>query len=187
MRLFLAVVPPAPIRREVALVVQGFAGRRGGRFVVENNLHLSLKFLGETPDSLVPRIQAATDACLHRAPFELHWGQLGAFPNLARARVAYLGVRSDGDELPMLARDLTESLRRELPGKKELNDGRAFRGHLTLARFKQPPPAPYLEELRSELAPLSWRSTLSSVVLVRSVLSPEGARYAALSEHSLRP
>ncbi len=185
MRLFLAVVPPGSIRREVALAVEEFARRGVGHFVIEDNLHLSLKFLGETPDTLVPRIQEATEACLHRAPFELQWGGVGVFPNPSRARVVYLSVGSERDELLVLARDLTESLRRELPGKKELQDGRPFRGHLTLARFKQPPPDSYLEELRNELTPLSWRSTLSSVVLVRSVLRPQGAHYTALSEHSL--
>ncbi len=186
MRLFLAVVPPQTIRRELALAVAEFARRLRGRFVPEENLHLSLQFLGETPSVALPAIQEATESCLRRPPIELVWGGLGAFPNLSRARVAYLKVHSEGDRLLSLAKELKESLRRALPQKAELEDQRPFRAHLTLARFKRPPALSDLEELERELAPLSWRSTLDAVVLVQSVLTPQGAHYTVLCEHRLK-
>jgi len=185
MRLFLAVVPPQRIRREVALAVTDFARRGVGRFVPEQNLHLSLQFLGKTPRDAVPAIQEATRNCLGRPPIELDWGGLGVFPQPARARVAYLKVRSEAEQLLSLAQELKGSLRRALPRKLELRDQRPFRAHLTLARFKQPPARSDLEELERELAPLSWRSTLNAVVLMQSVLTPQGAHYTVLSEHPL--
>lgn len=186
MRLFLAVLPPQRIRREVALAVADFARSGSGRFVPEQNLHLSLQFLGETPSDAVPAIQEATESCLRRPFIDLEWGGLGVFPKLARARVAYLKVRSEADQLLSLAKELKGSLRRTLPDKPELEDQRPFRAHLTLARFKQPPALSALEEFERELAPLSWRSTLDAVVLVRSVLTPQGAHYTVLSEHPLK-
>ncbi len=99
MRLFLAVLPPQRIRREVALAVADFARRGFGRFVSELNLHLSLQFLGETPSDAVPAIQEATESCLRRPFIDLEWGGMGVFPKFARARVAYLKVRSEADQL----------------------------------------------------------------------------------------
>jgi 2'-5' RNA ligase len=186
MRLFLAVVPPQRIRREVALVARDFAQRGAGRFVPEENLHLSLQFLGETPAKDVPAIQEAAESCALRSPFELSWGGLGAFPKLSHARVTFLEVHSENDQLLSLASAVKERLRRALPAKPELVDQRPFRAHLTLARFKQPPVLGFLEEMKREFAPLSWRSTLETVVLVQSVLSPQGAHYEVLSEHSLK-
>jgi 2'-5' RNA ligase len=187
MRLFLAVVPPQRIRREVALAVRDFARRGAGRFVPQENLHLSLQFLGETPPEAVPSIQEAAESSSSlRSPFELSWGGLGAFPELSRARVAFLEVHSENDQLLSLVSAVKKSLRRALPDKPELVDQRPFRAHLTLARFRQPPDLGFLEEMKREFAPLSWRSTLDALVLVQSVLTPQGAHYTVLSEHPLK-
>jgi 2'-5' RNA ligase len=185
MRLFFAVAPPEAQRREIVRCVEDLRGELPGelrgRFTPAENLHLTLAFLGELDPARLPELTTAASTLVTRTGFEVEWGGLECFPNPARARVAALGVRRSARELVELAR----ALRAALPEALRPEEKRPLRPHLTLARFREPPPRPVLERLGSELAPFSWRSRVGSVDLMRSHLGPAGARYEVLSRVEL--
>jgi len=99
-------------------------------------LHLTLAFLGERPPEALIRLEGlgATVASRHGA-FELRTAELGGFPRAEAARVLWLGLEPSR-ALEALAADLRGSL--EAAG--EAFDGKPFRPHLSLARFRQARP-----------------------------------------------
>jgi len=176
MRLFFAVSPPAGQRGEIVRCVEEFWGPMSGRILPEENLHLTLAFLGETDPTRLGELESATLRLSERPSFEVEWGGLEAFPRFRNARVLVLGVRRGARELDLLVRELNQVLPEDLRPEP----GRPFRPHLTLARFKAPPPVRELERLREDLSPYSWRSRMGGMELFRSHLDPAGARYESL-------
>lgn len=135
-RLFVAV-PLAPEACEavagvVAQVREEIAGNgREVRWVRLDGLHLTLRFLGATPDARLPGIEAAVrHAASGAAPFRVTLQGAGAFPPAGRPRAIWLGVSEGVDRLAALARGLEDGLARD--GWER--DPRPFRAHLTLAR-----------------------------------------------------
>lgn len=182
MRLFVAVAPLLTQRREIALCIEQFRGEPSGRMVPSENLHLTLAFLGEVAEDRLVELEGSLDRLGSLSPFTVEWSGLEAFPSLSRARVAVLGVHQGEAELGELAQTLSHALPDDLrpPPKK------AFHPHLTVVRFRVPPPRALLELLRGHLAPYSWRCRLDRVRLIRSHLDPGGARYQGLHEIGLR-
>lgn len=95
MRLFAAITLDEPVRR--ALIKAQDELRQSGaeaRWVEPVNIHLTLRFLGEVPESLVPKLtEALTKACAGHRAFSMDIVGLGAFPNPARPRVVWAGCR----------------------------------------------------------------------------------------------
>jgi RNA 2',3'-cyclic 3'-phosphodiesterase len=135
-RLFVAV-PLAPEACEavagvVARVRDEIAGNgREVRWVRLDGLHLTLRFLGATPDARLPGIEGAVrHAAAVATPFRITLEGAGAFPPSGRPRALWLGVSEGADHLAALAGALEDGL--AMDGWER--DPRAFRAHLTLAR-----------------------------------------------------
>ncbi len=135
LRAFIAVEIPAAVQQKIH---QETAGLRKGidslvRWVPAQNMHLTLKFLGDvSPNSLefikqMLRTEAEKVSC-----FDVHLAGLGAFPNLKRPRVLYAGMQAP-PSLEALARGI-ESASRRLGYEPE---ERPFSAHLTLGRVRQ--------------------------------------------------
>ncbi len=74
------------------------------RWVARENIHVTLKFLGDTPEEIVPElVEVVTGACAGTAPFDIVLGGLGGFPNLKRPRVLFYEVTTGARELVALA------------------------------------------------------------------------------------
>lgn len=101
-------------------------------FIPPENLHLTLKFLGQTKEELVPDILKAVYEFEKFLPLELRFKNLGVFPNARHPRVAWLGVEDQDFQLSSLARALDERLEKLgfAPEK------RSYTPHLTIARIK---------------------------------------------------
>ncbi|MFQ5530438.1 MAG: RNA 2',3'-cyclic phosphodiesterase [Gemmatimonadota bacterium] len=131
MRVFVAVNMPVHIQRDLARVVRRLSEASiPVRWVPPENLHLTLRFLGEQAEadrgSIVDVLsRAAEDA----APFEVSFGAVGAFPSPRRPRVIWIGV----EPVPRL-RLLRDSLERHLARAGFGTDGVPFRPHVTLGR-----------------------------------------------------
>jgi 2'-5' RNA ligase len=142
----------------------------------EDNLHLTLAFLGELDESQVEAAQSATVAAAGQVPegWSLGWGAPGAFPNLRRPRVLWLGVARGLEQLTTAHGGLVDELRRrQLPVEE-----RAFRPHLTLARVRRPPLAgPRASDMASWLAgaPAVPDLTVDGLVLYQSKLGRPAA------------
>jgi 2'-5' RNA ligase len=132
--LFVAVPVTAPARDKVAALVAALpvpTEERPVRWVRFDGLHLTLRFLGPTPDERIPAIEAAmAAAAAGERPFRVSLGGAGAFPSTRRPRAIWLGIAGGIDELVRIARHLEDAL----VAAGWPRDERPFRAHLTLAR-----------------------------------------------------
>ncbi|GIV16313.1 MAG: RNA 2',3'-cyclic phosphodiesterase [Armatimonadota bacterium] len=186
MRLFFAIWLDEHTRRRVALVQEtmkrALAGQRIS-WVKQENLHLTLRFLGEQDEQGLRRaIEAAqTVACEHQ-PFRFVVKGAGAFPDPRRARVLWVGVEEPVEPLYHLAYQLEKYLRQHgFPP-----EDKPFRSHITLARIKEPPPAQVVQRLIESLPGEPLGSVEArSFVLMQSVLHPNGSLYTPVEEFPL--
>ena len=111
-RLFFAIPVPDPARRLVADLMDRVQasvgdGRAKIRWVRVEGLHLTLRFLGQTPRERIPALQRMLDGIGAATPaFGVTIARAGAFPNPSRPRTLWLGIEAGADELATLARDL---------------------------------------------------------------------------------
>jgi 2'-5' RNA ligase len=177
LRVFLALFPPPEVQAAAAAAIDRLRGP-GDRvsWVKPENLHYTLRFLGEVEESDARRAgeAAAEAAAAHRA-FDAALGGLGAFPDGGRARVLWVGL-SEGEE-PMLA--LAREVERSLERRGFEPEARPFAAHLTIGRVRDP--GRDWTEALVEAAPPAARWRVDRVLLIRSTLSPEGSRYAEIA------
>lgn len=142
------------------------------------NLHLTLKFLGELlPDVLDEVKEGLAEAVRGAAPFGLRFYGLGAFPGVARPRVLWVGVDEERHEAQALQARVEEALARRGFAREE----RPYSPHLTIGRVREPRGLVPLQQALSRDAKSEFgRFEVRGVSLMRSDLSPGGARYMEL-------
>ncbi len=120
------------VRASVAGVDAESAGAaREVRWVRLDGVHLTLRFLGPTPDERIPAIEGAIRRAVQGVPpFAVRIGGGGAFPHAGRPRVLWLGVTAGAEQMAALAAVLEDGL--VAAGWER--DERPFKAHLTLAR-----------------------------------------------------
>lgn len=130
-RLFVAVDLPEEIRTEAADIAKTL---QGGRRVPQEQLHLTLRFIGEADDKTLHAVKAALKEILgHSFPLVLRG--LGHFPPRGLPRVLWVGIE---ESVPL--RELQRSVELALIGAGIPPEERRFSPHLTLARLKDTPP-----------------------------------------------
>jgi 2'-5' RNA ligase len=148
------------------------------RWVPPENMHLTLKFLGEINERQLREVQEATaEAAKEHPPFELSLGPVGAFPNLSRPRVVWIGLQGGVEALGRLASCLENLLER----RGFARERRPFRAHLTLGRARRPGP---LEGVSAVTVP-TGSFLIESVVVMESQLRPQGAQYRVIDSYPL--
>jgi 2'-5' RNA ligase len=159
------------------------AGRSGVAWVAPENFHLTLKFLGHVDQPRLESVEAALATALGGRPrFELTCAGIGAFPTPGRPRVIWAGVR-DGAEA---ARRLAEAVDQALTPLGFEPEGRAFSAHITLGRLRVPGRDSALTAaLEGAGGRLFGITPIDRVALMRSDLSPRGARYTELTAFPL--
>jgi 2'-5' RNA ligase len=188
MRLFFAVPVPPDAQARVGELIERVQASVGDgtariRWVRVEGLHLTLRFLGPTPDDRRAPLEAAADALARVvAPFEVGLAGGGAFPSIAQPRSLWIGVAAGADRLASLADGLTAAA-----GECGLVlETRPFTPHLTVARTDGlrlgPVAARALEQAAREL---DIRYTVDRIVLFRSLLGGGPARYEPLHESFL--
>ena len=149
--------------------------------VAAANLHVTLKFLGETPEELVLQlVEVLRRVGAGKPTREVRLHGLGAFPFLDRPSVIWAGLR--GAEL--LA-NTTAELEASLAPLGFPREERPFHPHLTLARVRAKPPREMLDYLRKQAAAEFGVATLGRLVLFRSDLRPAGPEYTPLESVEL--
>lgn len=176
MRLFIAVNLPSAERARAyrALALLRAAGLPV-RWVAEESLHLTLKFLGEVGEAAVGAVEGALGLVGARhATFRLSLGGAGAFPALRRPRVLWIGVEGS-EALQALQCDVEGSL--ALLGFSR--EGREYSPHLTVGRVERDARAAAFAGLETLARDIAYRAIveIGSVDLMRSFLSGQGARY----------
>lgn len=179
MRLFVALnLPPGERTRLQSAAAALRSARLPVRWVQAEALHLTLKFLGEVPDGRAAEIQSALDRVGAGVPsFELELRDLGGFPNLGNPRVVWVGVHAP-PELGRLAGEIEEAMA-ALGFPRET---RPFAPHLTLGRADRDARSAAFRDLGRLAASFDFEARVraESADLMRSHLSPRGARYERL-------
>jgi len=180
LRLFIAMPLPHEVEIELSRLL-GTLRMKGPdvKWVAANNIHLTIKFLGDTEDKLVPRINAAIDEVAAKfRPFESTIDSVGGFPDLKRPRVIWVGGTSPIEEAARIAKEIDRQMH-ELRFEKER---RPFKSHLTLGRVREgrrvDELAAYLGSFKLEPIPLK----LDRLVLFKSTLTPKGSICERLHE-----
>ena len=178
MRAFVAVFPPPEVREVLADVARELPVTGEVRWIWPENVHLTLKFLGDIPRDAHDRIAGVLDPLrLRHGPFEATLSGFGGFPSAKRARIVWAGIGEGFEPLRALARDVETSLE---PLGFERED-RAYVPHLTLGRARGRPVALEAIETTSPIPGFRVRS----VELVESVLGGGGAAYSTLATYPL--
>jgi 2'-5' RNA ligase len=189
LRLFFAVPVPDAARSLVGELIREVQAAVGDgtariRWVRVDGLHLTLRFLGPTPEDRRPPLEAAADAiAASLAPFDVRLAGGGAFPSLTRPRSLWVGVDTGADRLADLAERLTAAA-----GECGLVlDTRPFAPHLTLARTDGVRLGPVAANMLAAAAEdLDVRFRVERFMLFRSILGAGPARYESLHEARLR-
>lgn len=184
MRLFVAIELPSELRRRLGdSLAELRTSLPRARWVRAENLHLTLAFLGETPESEVPEIgRVLAEVFGGRPGFRLELESPGHFPERGRARVAWIGF-GDSAALSDLERELRQALEEELGRAPEQ---RAFHPHLTVARCSPPWPAAAAATWRAAAVDgLGEGLAVRRGVLVESRLGAGGARYSIVHSYPL--
>lgn len=142
MRLFVALLPPPDVLAEIADVVGACRTEWPDlKWVPEEQWHVTLAFLGEVDDRVVPELEVRlARAASRHAPMTMSFSGAGAFPSLSRGHVFWVGLHGHGDPeggrppLSRLARSVAAGARRA--GIAE-TDRKGFHPHLTLARSRR--------------------------------------------------
>jgi len=186
MRLFIAVNLPVEIKRSLGSFIQVL--RRfplDARWVPEENLHLTLQFLGDTPEEQVPAIvQGLNLVAGEVAPFKLVISGVGVFPSVERPRVLWVGVSGETTALA----DLHRRVQREMGLLGFAAEQRKFSPHLTLARIRSPWDIRSLLQKAEEYAEgvkNFGEIKVVSIELMQSELRPAGAKYYVLASMPL--
>jgi RNA 2',3'-cyclic 3'-phosphodiesterase len=184
-RAFVALLLDDAIRESVSGEIQRLRPlSRAVAWVPPANLHLTLKFLGEQSDVQIGEVhEALVETAALTAPFSLTVHGLGAFPGLERPRILWAGI-ADGAHA---VRALQARVESSLEGRGIVRDRQPWHPHLTIGRvfderaWRRDLGLP----LRQALAALARRSfgalAVSRLALMRSDLSPQGARYRELA------
>ncbi len=177
MRLFVALEIPSAVRENLASLLQTLrAVSPQTKWVRPENLHVTLKFIGEVPETKLAGVRVTLASVRSEQSVTLDFHGLGFFPNEKHPRVFWAGIEVSSN-LKTLAADIdgaTEKL--GIPRERH-----AFSPHLTLARF-EPPRLP--EKLRAAIQENSDRDfgslRTSQFHLIESKLKPSGAEYTTL-------
>lgn len=177
MRLFVAIEIPHEIREVFADFLKELrAVAPQVKWVRAENLHVTLKFLGETEAGKLDAIHNSLAPLRAELPVTLGFRGLGFFPNEKRPKVFWAGMEASPN-LKALAGELDHALH-QLGFPQEV---RPFTPHLTLARFKAPGlPANLLALARKDESRAFGSMTASEFHLIESKLKPSGAEYTTL-------
>lgn len=189
-RAFIAIPLPIEIRTRLGTIIEQLQRKTPPvvRWVVPENMHLTLKFLGSiSPGNLDHLKQVLASEATHHAASSLCLEGLGAFPNHHRPRVLWVGVKA-----PPALFELQQSIDRETARLGYPSEERGFSPHLTLGRVSPHASPGEVRQIAEALAagPQVGEvgiAPVTELILFRSDLNPGGAVYTPLFKVPLKP
>jgi 2'-5' RNA ligase len=185
LRTFIAVAISPEVRSRAQKLIGELSGTSAKvRWIEPENLHYSLKFLGDVELLEIPRVcEAVHRAVADLPPFEITAQGTGAFPDVRRPRTIWLGV-GEGSEAMI---ELNGAVERELAPLGFRREQRRFRPHLTIGRVRGAPHG------MNELGRLVEQHadfvggvvSVDEVIVFSSELGPDGPTYEPLATSTL--
>lgn len=187
-RSFIAIEIPLEIQQNIYKETTSLRRELDGlvRWVASENVHLTLKFLGDvSPSNVEFLIQMLRNEAESVNGFTIHWTGLGSFPSLKRPRVIYIGIHAPAG-LEALHRGVETASRRLGYTSEE----RPFSPHLTLGRVRQNISAVEQQKIRRRIeatqVDVLGTARVDSVHLYKSELKPTGSVYTRLYSAPLK-
>ena len=183
MRLFIALELPDVALRHLERLTDALRPvAPGASFARPGNLHLTLKFLGESPDESVPGLCTALES-ISAGELMLRANETLCFPPRGSIRIIGASVESTSGDILALQSDIESACH----GLGYPRENRAFRPHVTLARACRPLPQALRARLQTAAEPLlsGPAFTVSEFALIQSVLDSRGAQYTPLARFGL--
>lgn len=173
-------------REHAAVKIARSSSSNAIRWVAADNIHLTLKFLGNVDADKMPALQnAVADACTGTSPFVLKLDGVGAFPNLTRPNVVWVGIKGDIKMATRLAQKIDDACAALGFPREE----RAFSPHLTLGRVNRDADSRERQLIGEMIAKAEAHELgdfrVDHVSLMKSVLKPGGSVYSRLAEINL--
>lgn len=184
LRVFVAVKVDNPLIVGRVTQIQQDLGRAGlkAKFVEPENLHITLRFIGEIPQASVELLRQRLFEVKYK-PFTMLLKGVGGFPSISSPRVLWLGVEKGALQLEDLARAVNGVVNSLKICKEEPEE--RFTPHLTIARLK----GPLTPEARKILGGLSelvlGEQHVDCFYLLRSTLTPSGPIYTTIEKYAL--
>ena len=182
-RTFIAIELPHEIRAHVAAHIRRLRETlpdASASWNRNDNLHLTLKFLGNAPVEKIETLSNAIAATVSGfEPFALTVIGSGAFPTRGKPNVLWIGIDDPSETLSRLHREVEDNCAKVGFAR----EARAFHPHLTIARLRRPQGARELADLHRSLGFPAAPFTVSEVVGFRSELLQAGAKHTALFRH----
>ena len=182
-RTFIAIDLPTQAKNSLASLTQTLKSRglSGVRWVNPTGIHLTLKFLGNIPPAMTPRILSALEAASQgHPPFNLSLGDFGVFPNPNNPRVLWIGL--NGDLFPLA--QLQSSVEKHCRSLGFDPERRPFTPHLTLGRVRRRLPQSQQDLVHTAVLDETTANApqwpVQEVHLIHSTLTPQGAIYRSL-------
>jgi len=185
LRAFVAVEMPGPVRKALE-EAQSDLKRLNirARWVRPENIHLTLKFLGNIPVGHVASIgEVLRVVARAHGRFSLAAAGVGVFPDARRPKVIWAGLTRRPEALTPLQQDLDGRLAALGFPREE----KPFRSHLTIGRFRaEGLPGPVADAVKRYAAVQFGTFTVDEIVLMKSDLRPEGPLYEQLAREKLK-
>ena len=188
-RMFISLPVPDPVKEELRRLqheLRAHLPDDAVRWTRPEQVHLTLKFLGNVPVEQVEELAGAMRAvCGEFSPIAMRAEKLGFFPSRGVPRVLWVSVRDEREELLRLQRAVNSTVTRVLAGMEE----ERFTGHLTIGRARNMRPAHghKLMQLADGFQGRVFGDWHADVVeVMRSELSSEGSRHSCLATIPLR-
>jgi 2'-5' RNA ligase len=177
LRTFIALDMPPAIKTALSKYVQPLRSRRGRvSWVKAENLHLTLKFLGDTPADRIEEIGAALqEIAAASTAFSGIIEGCGVFPNDEHPRVLWVGINDKTGALQKLAKAIDERLHQFGFAKEK----RVFSPHLTIGRAKDPRIPEIIRALK-ENPFAAMPASFDEIIFMKSDLQPAGSIYTPL-------
>jgi len=183
MRTFIAVPLPPDSQAMLATLQENLRSSKADvRWTSIQSIHLTLKFLGEIDQAIVPRMAEELRAAVaSERRFQLRLRGLGGFPNLSSPRVIWCAVQDGKENLLSLQQTVDAACVRLAQAPEE----RGFKPHLTLGRVTGKTNLQRLLECIKICPVLESTFTVDHINIYKSVLLPRGAVYNVLENIEL--
>jgi 2'-5' RNA ligase len=180
LRCFIAIEIPESIKKSIAEIIDSL--KESGpdvKWVSDQNIHITLQFLGETKESLIPDIKEALHKILATySPFYIKIAGVGCFPSGRRPRVIWVGM-----EEPQTLINLYKDINEEMAKFGYQKDERGFTPHVTIGRVKPNRNTGELLRRLDEIRAIRFSDfEVQGIRLMKSELKPSGAIYHSLAE-----
>lgn len=187
-RCFVAIELDEAVKNKLMRLQEGLQRELGPkttgiRWLRANQMHLTLKFLGDVEDSRIRELCSAISvAASSHSPFDFEIENCGTFPPHRVARVLWVGISDPQQKLQALQKSVEDSLAEvDFPP-----EGRKYSAHLTLARIRQAEAGSRVAELAKKAKPFTCPvQHVTNIALIQSQLTSKGPIYVPMHHAEL--